>query len=37
MQTSHLVIVYASLTALALLSLYGSVWWFKRESTIFRS
>ncbi len=37
MQTPHLVVVYASLIALALLSLYGSVWWFKRESTIFRS
>lgn len=37
MQTPHLVVVYASLVALALLSLYGSVWWFKRESTIFRS
>ncbi|HXV13880.1 MAG TPA: ABC transporter permease [Candidatus Krumholzibacteria bacterium] len=37
MQTPHLVVVYTSLIALALLSLYGSVWWFKRESTIFRS
>lgn len=37
MQTPHLVVVYTSLAALALLSLYGSVWWFKRESTIFRS
>lgn len=37
MRTPHLVVVYASLVALALLSLYGSVWWFKRESTIFRS
>jgi sodium transport system permease protein len=37
MRTPHLVAVYASLIALALLSLYGSVWWFKRESTIFRS
>ena len=37
MRSSHLVVVYASLVTLALLSLYGSVWWFKRESTIFRS
>lgn len=37
MQTQYLVVVYVSLIALALLSLYGSVWWFKRESTIFRS
>jgi sodium transport system permease protein len=37
MKTSHLAVVYASLIALALLSLYGAVWWFKRESTIFRS
>lgn len=37
MQTPHLIVVYVSLVALALLSLYGSVWWFKRESTIFRS
>jgi sodium transport system permease protein len=37
MQTQYLVVVYISLIALALLSLYGSVWWFKRESTIFRS
>ncbi len=37
MQTSHLIVVYVSLIALALVSLYGSVWWFKRESTIFRS
>jgi sodium transport system permease protein len=37
MQPAHLAVVYASLVALALLSLYGSVWWFKRESTIFRS
>ncbi|HEU4929790.1 MAG TPA: ABC transporter permease [Candidatus Krumholzibacteria bacterium] len=36
-QTPHLIVVYVSLVALALLSLYGSVWWFKRESTIFRS
>jgi sodium transport system permease protein len=37
MRTPHLVVVYASLVALALVSLYGSVWWFRRESTIFRS
>ena len=36
-QTPHLIAVYVSLIALALISLYGSVWWFKRESTIFRS
>jgi len=36
-QTPHLIAVYVSLVALALLSLYGSVWWFKRESTIFRT
>ena len=36
-QTPHLIAVYLSLVALALLSLYGSVWWFKRESTIFRT
>ncbi len=36
-QTPHLVVVYVSLIALSLVSLYGSVWWFKRESTIFRS
>jgi sodium transport system permease protein len=33
----HLAMVYASLVALAILSLWGSVWWFRRESTIFRS
>jgi len=36
-QTPHLIAVYVSLIGLALLSLYGSVWWFKRESTIFRT
>ncbi len=36
-QTPHLIAVFVSLVTLALLSLYGSVWWFKRESTIFRS
>ncbi|MDH4037766.1 MAG: ABC transporter permease subunit [Candidatus Krumholzibacteria bacterium] len=33
----HLILVYASLTLLAVASLYGSAWWFRRESTIFRS
>lgn len=33
----HLIEVYASLIVLAVLSLYGSAWWFRRESTIFRS
>lgn len=33
----HLAMVYVSLVTLAILSLWGSVWWFKRESTIFRS
>jgi sodium transport system permease protein len=33
----HLALVYVSLIALAILSLWGSAWWFKRESTIFRS
>jgi len=36
-KTPHLVEVYASLIVLAVLSLYGSAWWFRRESTIFRS
>jgi sodium transport system permease protein len=36
-QTPHLVVVYASLVTLAMLSLWGSAWWFRRESTIFRS
>lgn len=36
-QTPHLVLVYTSLVLLALASLYGSAWWFRRESTIFRS
>ena len=36
-QTPHLVLVYASLVVLAVASLYGSAWWFRRESTIFRS
>lgn len=33
----HLVVVYVSLIVLAIASLYGSAWWFRRESTIFRS
>ena len=33
----HLILVYTSLIALAVASLYGSAWWFRRESTIFRS
>jgi sodium transport system permease protein len=33
----HLAVVYASLIILAVLSLWGSAWWFSRESTIFRS
>ncbi|HEU4363868.1 MAG TPA: ABC transporter permease [Candidatus Krumholzibacteria bacterium] len=33
----HLLVVYASLIVLAVASLYGSAWWFRRESTIFRS
>jgi sodium transport system permease protein len=37
MSLPHLALVYVSLIALALASLYGSVWWFSRESTIFRS
>jgi len=37
MSMGHLALVYTSLITLALASLYGSVWWFKRESTIFRT
>lgn len=37
MSMGHLALVYASLITLALASLYGSAWWFKRESTIFRT
>lgn len=37
MTTANLVFVYLSLTAYAIISLWGSVLWFKRESTIFRS
>ena len=36
-QAPHLAVVYASLIALAILSLWGAAWWFGRESTIFRS
>lgn len=32
-----LAVVYVSLITLAILSLWGSAWWFGRESTIFRS
>jgi sodium transport system permease protein len=37
MTTANLVVVYVSLAAYAILSLWGSALWFKRESTIFRS
>jgi sodium transport system permease protein len=37
MSMGHLTLVYLSLAVLAMASLYGSVWWFKRESTIFRT
>jgi len=33
----HLAVVYASLVIFAVLSLWGAVLWFRRESTIFRS
>jgi sodium transport system permease protein len=36
-QAPHLAVAYLSLIVLAIASLYGSAWWFKRESTIFRS
>ena len=36
-RTTDLVLVYVSLIVLAVASLYGSAWWFRRESTIFRS
>lgn len=36
-QAPQLAIVYISLIAFALLSLWGATWWFSRESTIFRS
>jgi sodium transport system permease protein len=35
--TPQLLVVYASLITLAILSLWGAAWWFGRESTIFRS
>jgi sodium transport system permease protein len=34
---AELTVVYLSLITLAVASLWGSAWWFKRESTIFRS
>jgi sodium transport system permease protein len=37
MTTANLIIVYISLVAYAVLSLWGAAFWFKRESTIFRS
>ncbi len=37
LSVGHLIMVYTSLIALALASLYGSAWWFNRESTIFRT
>lgn len=37
MRTPYLLVVYASLVTVALLSLWGSALWFKRESTLFRS
>ena len=36
-QAAELTVVYVSLITLAVLSLWGSAWWFGRESTIFRS
>jgi sodium transport system permease protein len=36
-QPGELAVVYVSLIALAVASLWGSAWWFGRESTIFRS
>ena len=36
MTTGNLVLVYGSLAAFAVLSLWGSAFWFRRESTIFR-
>ncbi|HEX5133482.1 MAG TPA: ABC transporter permease [Candidatus Krumholzibacteria bacterium] len=36
-QAPHLALVYGSLILLAVLSLYFAAWWFRRESTIFRS
>jgi sodium transport system permease protein len=37
LNTGYLVLVYLSLTVFAVLSLWGSALWFRRESTIFRS
>lgn len=37
MTTGNLIVVYLSLIMFAVLSLWGSVLWFKRENTIFRS
>jgi sodium transport system permease protein len=37
MTTGNMVLVYASLSAFALVSLWGSALWFKRESTIFKA
>lgn len=37
MNAGHMVAVYVSLIFFALVSLYGSVMWFNRESTIYRS
>lgn len=34
---TELTVVYVSLITLAIASLWGSAWWFRRESTIFRS
>jgi sodium transport system permease protein len=36
-QAPQLAVVYVSLITLAILSLWGSAWWFGRESTIFRT
>lgn len=36
-QPSQLALVYVSLITFAILSLWGSAWWFGRESTIFRT
>jgi len=36
-EPGQLAVVYVSLITFAILSLWGSAWWFGRESTIFRS
>jgi len=36
-EPGQLAVVYISLITFAILSLWGSAWWFGRESTIFRS